>query len=232
MGANVSVAHAQSAPQVEDFGFGDLQEEEELLRRFWGTPSLRGTKCWISTDQAPFKPVFTMLHFFNPRHGHSLVSGQIFGATGSNRERVRQVSGSVGYNEYKDDGGNTIRRYLMDLTATYTKASLVDGEAFAESDYSWRAHLGVRLDASDLSGEVAGVETISRWQTPLTGPSRIFGADEAVTGGMGVTANYMGGLDCSEGSCGSVLPLNARSTWQLVGRNFRECRRALRNLPQ
>lgn len=234
MGVNASVAHAQSAPvEAEDNQFEvDLEEEAEFLRRYWGTPSLRGTKCWISIDQAPFKPTFTMLHFFNPRHGHSLVSGQIVGADGRYPERVRQVSGSAGYNEYQDESGNTIRRYLMDLTSSYSKTSLVAGEAFDESGFSVRSHLGVRLNADDLSGEVAGILTTSRWETPLTGPVRVYNADQNVVGGQGVTANYMGGIECDQGSCGTVLPINVRSTWKLVGRNFRECRRALRNLPQ
>lgn len=225
--AKASSAQAQSAPRFEP----NFDYEEEFLRELWGPPALRGTKCWASTELAFNKPIFAMFHFFNPRHGHSLVSGQIVKSSGKNPERVLQVSGSAGYHEYPDEGGNIIARYLMDLTSSYTQSSLAEGEAFTNTGFSFQSHFGVRVDATDMSAEAFEVDMVSRWETPLTGPYVIHGADTSVKGGPGVTANYMGGIECRDNSCGSVLPLNNRGSWKLVGRNYRECRRLMRNLP-
>lgn len=222
---------AQSAPvQEPEFGH-DIEYQDSFLYQLWGIPTLRGTKCWVSTDRTIGKPIFTMLHFFNPRHGHSLVSGQIVQASGDKPDFVEQVSGSAGYHEYQDEDGNTVRRFLMDLNTSYTRELPSGGDPLSRLVVGVRGHLGIRVDADDLSADVVGVDTFSKWTSPLTGPSVIYDADKTVTGSNGVTANYMGGVDCRDGECGTILPLNRRESWRIVGRNFRQCKRALRNLP-
>lgn len=212
-------------------------------------PALRGTKCW--KFQAAFgKPAFIELHFFNRRHGHSLVSGQVVRADGVNKkpDRVLQVSGSAGYNTYTstqqvpkldennqpvvDEAGNPVletvegpevERFLMDLTYSFSKTGTDFSKAFTEASLHTRGHYAVRLDAETLDGVFAGNDFILRWAPPLTGPLRTLPNDSNAAPGNGVTANYMGGLDCTGGSCGLILPLNNAGTFQLVGRNKRQC---------
>lgn len=219
------------APQCwSDGGGGDDIDVERPHRR---GKALRGTKCW--KFKAAFgKPAFAELHFFNSRHGHSLVSGTVTRADGVNKkpDRVILLSGSATYNSFVGDNETEIKRYLLNLTYSLTKTGTNPANAFAEIGFHQRGHYNVRLNSETLDGVFAGNDFIFAWTPPLTGPTRTLRADQTVAGGRGVTANYMGGIECDSAAgreCGLILPLNNAGTWELIGRNKRQCDNAREN---
>lgn len=212
------------AQDSTDSSAGFQFDISEWLRNSYRTSALRGTKCW--KFRAAFgKPAFIELHFQNLRYGHSLVSGTVVRADGVNKkpDRVLMVSGSAAYNEFIGDDETTISRYLLNLTYSFSKTGTNPESAFSEAAFHMRGHYAVRLHPETLDGVFAGNDFVLRWAPPLTGPSRTFSADTSVTGADGVTANYMGGINCEGGSCGDILPLNNAGTWELIGRNKFQC---------
>lgn len=205
----------------------------ERARRRLDRKTLKGTKCW--KFKAVFgKDAFMELHFFNKRHGHSLVSGRVIRADGVNKkpDRVLQVSGSASFHEFVGDNKTKIERYLLNLTYSMSKTGTDPAKAFTEASSHLRGHYNVRLNPKGMSGVFAGNDFILDWATPLTGPVGnpennnkpvTYRADFDVQGGNGVTANYMGGLDCTGNSCGTILPINNTGTLELVGNSKREC---------
>lgn len=191
-----------------------------------GTPLLKGTKCW--SFQAAFgKPAFITLHFKKVRKGHSLFSGQVVRADGGaiKPDRVLQVSGSAGYHTFVGDNDTDVERFLLDLHYSFSKTGTDPAAAFTESGFHLRGHYSVRVDPESLDGVFAGNDFILRWAPPLNGPRATFSRDVTAVGGDGVSANYLGGIDCAGRTCGDILPINNAGTWTLVGRNARQCER-------
>lgn len=195
-------------------------------------PELGATKCW--KFQAAFgKPAFMQLYFFGNRQSHSLVSGTVIraDAVGSKPDRVIQISGSMSRHAFVGDNDTEIDRYLMNLTYSLAPTGTNADVHFDDLGFYLRGHYHIRLDPNTLDGIFAGNDVIMRWENPLTGPAFQYAADTTVTGARGVTANYMGGINCEGGECGTILPLNNTGSLELVGSNRRQCQRARNNFP-
>lgn len=221
------------APECWDGGGSDNWNDDRPGRPGRNqTPALRGTKCW-KFNAAFGKPAFIELHFFNRRHGHSLVSGTVTRADGVNKkpDRVMLVSGSAAYNSFVGDNETEIKRYLLNLTYSLSKTGTNPDDQFTVGGFHLRGHYNVRLNAEDLNGAFAGNDFILSWRAPLTGPNSTFQADRTVEGARGVTANYMGGVNCTGDNieCGTILPLNNAGTWEIIGNNKRQCDAARQN---
>lgn len=185
---------------------------------------LRGTKCW--KFKAAFgKPSFMKLHFLRVREGHSMFSGTVVRADGVNKkpDRVIQVTGSGSFHSFVGDNKAEISRYLLNLNYSFSKTGTNPENAFKEVPLQIRGHYNVRLNPENLNGVFAGNDYIMSWAPPLTGPSNTFRADLSQNGYSSINGNYLGGIDCTGGSCGTILPLNNAGQLELVGRNAYQC---------
>lgn len=201
----------------------------------WRAPLLGKTKCWKFTSAFPGKPGFMELQFFGNRRGHSMVSGTVVraDAPGSKPDRVIQISGSMSYHEFEAADGTLVPRYLMNVTSSLAPTGAANGvDHYSDKGFYLNGHYHIRLDPFTLDGVFGGRDVISRWTAgQLTGPAQLFDEDNTVTGGSGITANYMGGINCTGGECGAIVPVNQAGSLELVGTTRRQCDNARNSFP-